>query len=687
MNLQKKAILIVVSIVFITVAINTTVLTFIASSKYREAVLSKYTAVGESLLGDLKKVIDLGIPLDAIDGTDERLREMVAADHSIGYAVIMDTEGNVLYSNDASLKVKKYPAEMIEDVISSGRALTKAKGNHFNIYLPITDSSSKTAGVLTIGVHKGAAQEQLYLLLAWAVGIASVCFLFAVGLTYLFITRFITHPILRMEEEAEKIASGDLSITLDIHGDDEIASLGRAIDRMAFNLKDMIGKIRGITEEVASVTSEIESSAGIILKVADDQKQSVDTTASAIEDLNGSIVNVAENTETLSRSAENTSSAMIEMKKAVEHVAENAMVVDESSQEASSSIEQMVTNIRQIAESIEHLAKSSESVASSITEVNSTVQEIEMRAGESTEIAVTVHREAAEKGLSAVQSAVQGMEQIRERVTALSDNINTLGKRSKDIGKILKVISDVTDQTSLLSLNAAILAAQAGEHGKSFAVVADSIKDLAERTSRSTKEISEIILAVQQDTQQSMRLASEGLAAVEDGLRRVSDVSEVLNSIVERANVSADMARAIKKATAEQTQVVREITDSTRSITDQIEKISLATQEQNKGSMFILSMTEKLRDVAHQLKTATAEQTEGSGHVISSVEEITSGVEAILRDIVNQKGKSADIVAAVGKIREATERLVKTSNGMESTVAALKAEADRLSVELRKFRL
>ena len=115
-------------------------------------------------------------------------------------------------------------------------------------------------------------------------------------------------------------------------------------------------------------------------------------------------------------------------------------------------------------------------------------------------LAEKVSREASERGMTAIREAIKGMQNIRQAVEATADVVNRLGKRSQEIGQILKVIDEVTDQTSLLALNAAILAAQAGEHGKGFAVVADEIKDLADRTAASTQEITGLISAVREET-------------------------------------------------------------------------------------------------------------------------------------------------------------------------------------------
>jgi methyl-accepting chemotaxis protein len=133
--------------------------------------------------------------------------------------------------------------------------------------------------------------------------------------------------------------------------------------------------------------------------------------------------------------------------------------------------------------------------------------------------------------MTAVKEAIVGMQNIKETVEATAAVVNRLGKRSHEIGQILKVIDEVTDQTSLLALNAAILASQAGEHGKGFAVVAEEIKDLAERTAASTQEIAGLIASVQEETAESVQAMGRGLKAVERGVDLVNVTSDVLEQV------------------------------------------------------------------------------------------------------------------------------------------------------------
>jgi methyl-accepting chemotaxis protein len=318
--------------------------------------------------------------------------------------------------------------------------------------------------------------------------------------------------------------------------------------------------------------------------------------------------------------------------------------------------------------------------------MSSAVKEVEQRAVESARLAEKVSLEASERGMTAAAEAIRGMQNIKESVEATAAVVNRLGKRSQEIGQILKVIDEVTDQTSLLALNAAILAAQAGEHGKGFAVVAEEIKDLAERTAASTQEISSLIASVQEETAESVQAMGKGLKAVEAGVSLVNVTSDVLQQVTGSSQQSSEMARAIEKTTAEQAKGVSQITETSISVAGQVEQIAEALQEQRKGSERIAKAAERMRDITRQVKSATQEQTTGSRQIANAIESVTTQASQVARSTSEQSLGAQQISDAVSRIQKITQDTVDVSIEMDMAVQALKAKADALQSELDGFR-
>ncbi len=596
----------------------------------------------------------------------DNLVEEITKDPEVDFAVFYDPQNKPL--TQISKKTEELTAFMVIE-----RKIVAESGMHL--------------GNLKIGYNKKAITSNLRKsIIIVTTSIVIAIFLFAVGMSFL-AGRVIIKPITHIESAARQIASGDLTIKVDVKGEDEIASLGRAINMIATSLKDMILKVRLITDGVSKVTENVASSSSQMLSGANIQHTSIEKTADFVKEIDQSIASVAVSAESLSASAMETSSAIMEITTSIQRVAESATIFSTAASDAASSIEEMIASIKEIADSLEVLSSSSEETASSLAEINTTVKEVEGSASESVTLAENVTTEASGKGLSSAEASLNGMQDVRGSVNGISEVINRLGKRSEEIGTILNVIDDVAEQTSLLALNAAILAAQAGEHGKGFAVVADEIKSLASKTSLSTKEIAALIHSVQAETRASVEMAEKGTHSVEKGVKLVSEVNQALKSILQSASTSAEKAKLIQRATAEEANVIQQITIAIRGMNDQIEHISRATKEQNKGSRLIMDAVDKIKELSAQVKTATGEQSGGSRQISEAITNVSHQAEQIANATSRQKAKSKEIVSSIESIKKIAGESVSIANEMNSTVKSMSEEAKSLLAELEKFKV
>jgi methyl-accepting chemotaxis protein len=686
-NLQTRSVLTIALVLFISLCLNTAVLTFIASGKYKNAIYSKTTAIGEGMQRELTKALNLGIPIEDIEGINEKLQELLSRNKDLSYSMVIDVKGKVLFHDDASMRGKELSDKVTLRSASSKEVLIQSSDSVYDLSLPLNDAEGKQVGSLRIGIKASSINAQIYSLILWALGISLFSFVLSLILVYFLVLKFISRPVIRMERAAEQIAAGNLTVEVEIKGDDEIAFLGRAINRMAVNLKDMLTKITSITGSISNVTSNIVLSSGKVLSGSKTQHASIEKTVGYIEEIDNSISAVAMSAESLSASSEETSTSIIQMATSTEKIAESANVFSVSASDAASSIEEMVASIKEIAESLELLSASSEETSSSLSEINVSVKEVEHSAIESVKLAELVTTEASDKGMSAANAAIKGMEEIKESVGALAEVINRLGKRSDEIGQILNVIAEVADQTSLLALNAAILAAQAGEHGKSFAVVADEIKSLAGKTSISTKEIAALIESVQSETRSSVEMAETGINSVEMGMKLVKEVNLALKSIVSGSNTSTEKAKVIQRATAEEAFVIKQITEAIKGMSEQIEQISRATKEQSKGSRLIIEAIERIKELSQYVKTATDEQSGGSKQIAKAAGDISDQADQIAHATATQREKSKDIVKSIESVQTIASESVNIVNEMNTAIKSLEEEARSLLAELQRFKV
>jgi methyl-accepting chemotaxis protein len=204
-------------------------------------------------------------------------------------------------------------------------------------------------------------------------------------------------------------------------------------------------------------------------------------------------------------------------------------------------------------------------VASAVEEMSRTITENARSAQRTAEVAEQ-NGSIAHEGGKAVLNTIEKMKDIAKVVQNSATSIEKLGKSSQEIGEIISVIEDIADQTNLLALNAAIEAARAGEQGRGFAVVADEVRKLAERTSDATKQIAKMIKSIQNETNDAVIVMQTGTKEVENGIKLADEAGQSLRSIVDSSQELINMITQISAASEEQSTTSEEISHNVMSI-------------------------------------------------------------------------------------------------------------------------
>jgi methyl-accepting chemotaxis protein len=212
--------------------------------------------------------------------------------------------------------------------------------------------------------------------------------------------------------------------------------------------------------------------------------------------------------------------------------------------------------------------------------------------------------DTTQQGFDVVKHTVEGIRQRGERSKENAQIVASLGERSDQIGAIVGTIEDIADQTNLLALNAAIEAARAGEQGRGFAVVADEVRALAERTTRATKEISEMIKAIQQETKTAIVSMEEGVKGTERGAAEAAQLETSLQAILEQVSAVTMQVSQIATAAEEQTATTNEITGNIHKISEIIMGASKGAQDTAEASSSLSRLGDELRQLVGHFKLA-----------------------------------------------------------------------------------
>jgi methyl-accepting chemotaxis protein len=584
--------------------------------------------------------------------------------------------------------------EAISAHTSNGFAPAFSRGDDIAFTRPIVGVAAaggapgreRTLGYVLIGLSAAPLERQIGDLRNVIVGLLIAGGLVLAALVYAFVSALVLRPLDVMTAVARRVSDCDLTARAEKLGEDELGTLADSLNRIGENLAATLSRVQNVTGGVAAVIERISHTGAAVSSGAGTVTARVVDTSASMGEMIASLKGIADNVEVLAQSAEESSSSILEMAATNDEVAENIQALAASVEETTAAIEQMTHSIKEVAKNIEELSATAEETSSSMNEMDVSISQVETNANETAKLSEQAQRDA-ESGAEALSRTLAGIDKIKESSKEAASVIEALGKKIAAIGNILNVIDDVAEQTNLLALNAAILAAQSGEHGKGFAVVADEIKDLAERTGASTKEISELVRSVQDQSKNAVTAMDRGVKNVEEGVRLGQEAETALKKIQESSQKSTQMVKAIARATIEQARGSKQVTMAINRIAETVQQIAVATAEQARGSEQIMKSAEKMKAITKHVERSAQEQSRGSRQITRAIESISEMVHHLNRAQKEQTKGSEQVMTAVVQIKQVAEAQTGSVRDLEAAIVDLASHAEILRGEVRRFRI
>ena len=416
-----------------------------------------------------------------------------------------------------------------------------------------------------------------------------ICF-GAGGVTLFLLNNRVLEPVRHLAGFAERFAQGDYRARASVESADDFGFIAENLNRAAesssraiYNQEAQENLQKSVTEFLTIVSQIARGDLTLRGRVTNDALGNV------VDSVNYMLDNFVKVLERVRKGAVDVQSSANEILIASEEMSTGAIQQDQEITNTSSAVEQLTVSMKQVSNNAEASAEAARRAL-----------------------------DAAEQGNRSVRDTLEGMQRIRSSVQATAKRIKALGDRSLEISEIVNVINDITEQTNLLALNAAIEAARAGEAGRGFAVVADEVRKLAEHSRNATKDIAALIKAIQAETNDAVVVMEEGTKEVEIGAKLADQAGRALDAISTVVRQSAELVQEISLASKQQVRGTEGVANAMQIISNITRQTSQGARQTARTVEQMVHMSEQLNEALSQFRVAASGPAEPRPELVSA---------------------------------------------------------------------
>ncbi|MBI4511987.1 MAG: hypothetical protein HY698_20315 [Deltaproteobacteria bacterium] len=564
------------------------------------------------------------------------------------------------------------------------------KAGHFTVHdtLDVVAHAPRAGSdYVALGLADREVLDKNFLPVLWTlIGLLAVAIALSLGLGWL-TAKAIQAPLQDVVGSTTRVMKGDLTPGRPrVLADGEIGDLGVYVDRMRELLSGVAKKVVDLSHGVEESARGALGQAQEIGQGANGQAAAVAASVAAIDELGRSLKMVAESVRSLATSFRDGTVAATKIGGEFEKLAGDIEGLARGAADAARAVATFTQGVDQVAGDIQALSAATARATQRMSEVDLGLRRMREHARDAANAA---HRslETAEGGARNVRRTAQGMRRIREGSDVAARRVEELSLRISRIDEVLAAIGDIADRTNFLSINASIIAAQAGEQGKSFSVVAQEIRSLAIRTAASTREIAQTVQDVQAASAAAVRVIRDGEALVEEGVSLAGAAEISLNQIVVTAESTKTAAAAIARTTELQARNVEQVAVDTGQVASMSQRIVRVSAEQAEAGSYARQAVERIAKLNQQVHGTVAGLTDRNRGILESFNRMADHIGQVDRALAEQAQASAAMLKESERIREIAEENAARANRLEAASWELDYAADALLQEIGFFRV
>lgn len=584
-----------------------------------------------------------------------------------------------LYNRDDELFASFSPVDLVPEAKLDRSLLAHEDGQFAGILLtarPIL-VANKQWGTIVLHWDAGGMWTRLQLTAA----IIGVLLVLAYAMSVQMAGRLravIGNPLATLAAEAHGLQDRGIDEALkeqDEH-EDEIEILRRALESMSLMqlaagaVDENSREIKQITESLRDASAAMSEDAHAEQRAADECNTSMSRIAESASEVSEAVERLVQRYQDTSEAIQSTDQSIGEITGQMEELVSSIDRVSVGTVESASSAHQIVSAMQGIRDAIAGVRD----MAASLMK---TVDLVEGRATDTVQLS-NQSSLSAEKGVAAVEQTVDAMSQVDDSFAVMSSTVGSLAQRCDEIGQSLVVIESIADETKLLALNAAIIAAQSGEHGRSFAVVAEGIRNLSDRSIASAGEIHTSLVSLQESAANATETVAQGGEKVAHGVACSSEATEVLEEILAATKRAANQVGEICHSTRDQVRDIEHVQEGLNEVGELVEGSNRAALEQERVGQDVADAMGVMNHASRAIGSLLENQKSESSVIATAAQSVNEELEAIRSGTASQADEVRRVHTSLEVFSETTKSATRRADSVHALVEGLVSQAERL---------